>query len=252
MKQMKKVIAILLLMVMLLTLSSCKTKESLPEFVGEYSLGKSKSENVNVSAPTNLFDRPISGVELTYYDNKDALWLISYSFAAGVTLDIVLDAMIDSEGVYSDYKHIDHDSWDGEYAQDKYFWFYDDYSVELRYTKYKWHLTENRREVLNLFVTDKSTNTTNKGTDASTDRKQASKTNQYSGELIYEISDVGYYHLKLDKPIMFNEHSHEYIHFPNYKDGEVDEYLNSTITVEGRIEEDFHGLLCIYEPIINS
>lgn len=75
---------------------------------------------------------------------------------------------------------------------------------------------------------------------------------QYTGKLVYIISDAGYYHLELNEPAIINGTSHEYIHFPGYKDGELTEHVGSTVTVKGSVEEDCHGLMCMCEPTILS
>ena len=132
--------------------------EVVPEFMGGYSFGMTRSEGANIEKPTMLYNRPLASVTPMYDDVANEIHAIYYDFDAGVKLDSILDKIIDAMGTYADYEPMDHKGFDGEYSQESYYWYDDNYSVELRYTEYIWDRVESREKVLSLYIWDRTYN----------------------------------------------------------------------------------------------
>lgn len=130
--------------------------DTYPEFMGEYRFGMTRSEVASVEKPTTLYNRPLDDV-VPYYDEiADELHSIHYAFAGGTRLDSVLDSLIEAIGINDDYRHIDHEGYDGANVQDSYYWYGDDYYIELRYIENLWSRTKKKQQELDLYILDKA------------------------------------------------------------------------------------------------
>lgn len=134
------------------------TNDNPPEFMGGYSFGMTRSEAAMVEKPTTLYNRPLDDVSPYYDEIANELHSIHYDFADGTRLDSVVDSLIETMGINDDYKHIDHEGFDGACVQDIYYWYDDYYSIELRYTENLWSRTEKKQRELNLYILDKTYN----------------------------------------------------------------------------------------------
>ena len=130
--------------------------DAYPEFMGEYRFGMTRSEGASVEKPTTLYNRPLDDASPYYDEIADELHSIHYTFADGTRLDSVIDSLIETMGINNDYRHIDHEGYDGAYVQDIYYWSDDYYAIELRYTENLWSRTEKKQRELNLFIRDKT------------------------------------------------------------------------------------------------
>ena len=155
---MKKLLVVLLAAITVLSFAGCgQSKGTAPEFMGGYLFGGLISENEGVEEPTSLYNKPLADVELGYRESDGTLYRIMYTFAPGVTLDIVLESIIEEVGTYSDYKCTlakGYLVYGVDYSRYTYKWSFNEYDIQLTFIEDYVDLYGSKPDELLLVISD--------------------------------------------------------------------------------------------------